>query len=115
MIMRSIMLTGQRQDIALLLILLLVFPLAGQSLHIIIHHHYPAHRPQDQLAGSGLCKRFDPCPICQFEFTTLTTLKDKASAHPDNAREGYNLHFIPVVYSGFSGTDINLRAPPSIG
>lgn len=105
----------QRHNIALLLILLLVFPLAGQSFHVIIHHHHLEKGQHDQLTGTGICKHSDPCLICKYEFTTYTSLQDNVNDDTGPACEGYIDPFIPNLYHGFSGSDISLRAPPAVG
>ena len=104
----------QRQNIALLLILLLVFPLAGQSFHVIIHHHHLEKGQHDQLTGTGICKHSDPCLICKYEFTTYTSLQDNVNDNTSPPCVCYIYPFIPILYHGFSGSDISLRAPPAI-
>ena len=105
----------QKQNITLLLILLLVFPMAGQSFHVIINHHHLEKGHHDQLTGTGIYKHSDPCLICNYEFTTFISRLDDVKNDTGPTCDGYTIPLFSNPYCGFSGTDTSLRAPPATG
>jgi len=101
--------------IAHFLLMVLLFPIVYQGIHMVHHHHniLPSMHSED----SGLCQTIqnEICHVGEFEFTSFdivstyfisTTIQycDNFVQHP--------YHFIPDQFNGYN---FALRAPPVMG
>jgi hypothetical protein len=104
---------GQNKYIAWPLCLLLMLPLAGQSMHMLVHHH-PEHY-LDSPSHSKIGPQSESCPVCAYEFTSFTPGPDPDHPAICPIGDGYDPSVIQMANRQFSGAAISPRAPPVTG
>jgi hypothetical protein len=102
-----------RKHMARWLLLWMLLLVAGQPLHIIVHHHQDQF--DDQLAGTGIRKHSHPCLICAYVTDTVSCPQKSAEDVSASLIDDVAIPVMPMPVVGFSGNNISLRAPPLTG
>ena len=102
-----------RQQMAGRLVLCMLLLVAGQPLHIMMHHSHD--RCKDQLADTDIGKHASQCLICAYVTANVSCQQKPADEVSRPLSDGFVLPVLPLPVVGFSGNHVTLRAPPVTG
>ena len=102
-----------RNMAGLLLALLLSFPQAGRSLHVLFHpqHHHVCCVPSG--TGEVYAGQEEFCQVCELEYVPVLDPPGENNICVANVFNDFTIYLLSGSTSGFSGSHISLRAPPA--
>lgn len=122
-----ILMQKSRIHIALLLVMVFVFPIVIQPWHVMNHHseyffsdeaehhhHCCAHEIhfENESLPQQLDQSVENCPVCEYEFATFSLPQNNWIAKGEPLCSESKFFSIVQAQNSFSGTNRLLRAPP---
>lgn len=122
-----ILMQKSRIHIALLLVMVFVFPIAIQPWHVMNHHseyffsdeaehHHHCCAVEVHFETENLPHQLDQsvenCPVCEYEFATFSLPQNNWIAKGEPLCSESKFFSIVQAQNSFSGTNRLLRAPP---
>lgn len=103
------------KHIAHFLLMVLLFPIVYQGIHMVHHHHDITHSIQPVDSGLNQTIHNEICFVGEFEFTNFDVVTSLLISETLTQRG--EIIQIPYQYNPcrFNGYNIALRAPPFIG
>jgi hypothetical protein len=111
----------KQQNISFLLVLILVFPLVYQSVHVVVHHYFSSgqhchfHLTSNTTTKSFSVQNIDdegPCPICRYEFAAFKMPNIETKNNTSGNFISVDFPLNSFYQNSFPGFSISLRAPP---
>lgn len=94
------------------LILLLIAPLAYQSLHVVLHHAESDPMDHSLSVYKVYHAEMEDCQVCDFKFTSFNTKDVFIDISLKHTKYKQNISLKDNYLLLFSGLNISLRAPP---